>query len=90
MSTLTPQRLTELKLHANNVRVGIIRSLLAAGSGHSAGPLDMADVFTVLYEHCLLYTSHGNADARAAKFHAQHVGGGFQRKLRRAVGADES
>ena len=53
MSTLTPQRLTELKLHANNVREGIIRSLLAAGSGHSAGPLDMADVFTVLYEHVL-------------------------------------
>jgi transketolase len=53
MSTLTPQRLTELKLHANNVREGIIRSLLAAGSGHSAGPLDMADVFTVMYEHVL-------------------------------------
>jgi transketolase len=53
MPTLTPQRLTELKLHANNVREGIIRSLLAAGSGHSAGPLDMADVFTALYEHVL-------------------------------------
>ncbi|HYX40267.1 MAG TPA: transketolase [Pyrinomonadaceae bacterium] len=53
MSTLTPQRLTELKLHANSVREGIIRSLLAAGSGHSAGPLDMADVFTVMYEHVL-------------------------------------
>ena len=53
MPALTPQRLVELKLHANNVRVGIIRSLLAAGSGHSAGPLDMADVFTVLYEHVL-------------------------------------
>ncbi len=53
MSTLSPQRLTELRLHATNVREGIIRSLLAAGSGHSAGPLDMADVFTVLYEHVL-------------------------------------
>ena len=53
MSTLSPQRLLELKLHANNVREGIIRSLFAAGSGHSAGPLDMADVFTVLYEHVL-------------------------------------
>lgn len=53
MSTLSPQRLNELKLHATNVREGIIRSLLAAGSGHSAGPLDMADVFTVLYEHVL-------------------------------------
>jgi transketolase len=53
MPTLTPQRLTELKLHANHVREGIIRSLLAAGSGHSAGPLDMADVFTVLYQEVL-------------------------------------
>jgi transketolase len=53
MSTLSPQRLLELKLHATDVREGIIRSLLAAGSGHSAGPLDMADVFTVLYEHVL-------------------------------------
>ncbi len=53
MPTLSPQRLLELKLHATDVREGIIRSLLAAGSGHSAGPLDMADVFTVLYEHVL-------------------------------------
>jgi transketolase len=53
MPTLSPQRLQELKLHATDVREGIIRSLLAAGSGHSAGPLDMADVFTVLYEHVL-------------------------------------
>ncbi len=49
MPTLTPEGLTELKLKANDVRQGIIRSLLAAGSGHSAGPLDMSDVFTALY-----------------------------------------
>src|SRR5690348_11809590 len=53
MPALSPERLTELKAHANRVRQGIIRSLLAAGSGHSAGPLDMADVFTVMYEHVL-------------------------------------
>lgn len=46
---LSPERVTELKLHANDVRQGIIRALLAAGSGHSAGPLDMSDVFTALY-----------------------------------------
>ena len=45
----TRDRLTELKLHANAVRQGIIESLVAAGSGHSAGSLDMADVFTALY-----------------------------------------
>ncbi|HTX58852.1 MAG TPA: transketolase, partial [Verrucomicrobiae bacterium] len=49
MQTLTPARLTELQVKANDVRQGIIRSLLAAGSGHSAGSLDMADVFTALY-----------------------------------------
>jgi transketolase len=53
MPALTPQRLIELKEHANHVRQGIIRSLLSAGSGHSAGPLDMADVFTVMYEQVL-------------------------------------
>jgi transketolase len=51
--SLSPQALTELKLKANDVRQGIIRSLLAAGSGHSAGPLDMADVFTALYGHLM-------------------------------------
>ena len=53
MQSLSPQRLTELKAHANNVRQGIIRSLLSAGSGHSAGSLDMADIFTALYFHVM-------------------------------------
>src|ERR1700685_1723785 len=53
MQTLTSERLTELKVKANDVRQGIIRSLLAAGSGHSAGSLDMADVFTALYGHLM-------------------------------------
>jgi len=41
--------LKNLKLIANTIRQDIIKSLLAAGSGHSAGPLGMADVFTALY-----------------------------------------
>ena len=49
MGSLPPERVVELKERANDVRQGIIRSLVAAGSGHSAGPLDMADVFTALY-----------------------------------------
>ena len=53
MPTLTPERRRELELRAVEVREGIIRSLLAAGSGHSAGSLDMADVFTVLYGHTM-------------------------------------
>src|SRR6202011_472713 len=53
MGSLAPERVTELKEHANDVRQGIIRSLVAAGSGHSAGSLDMADVFTALYFHVM-------------------------------------
>jgi transketolase len=34
---------------ANTIRQDIIKMLLKAGSGHSAGPLGMADVFTTLY-----------------------------------------
>src|ERR1051326_2692865 len=41
--------INELIYKANDIRQDIIEMLLAAGSGHSAGPLDMADVFTALY-----------------------------------------
>ncbi len=53
MESLAPHQLTTLRGQANDVRQGIIRSLLAAGSGHSAGSLDMADVFTAFYFHLL-------------------------------------
>lgn len=39
----------ELAKIANDIRKDIIKMLVAAGSGHSAGPLGMADVFTALY-----------------------------------------
>ncbi|KKQ98175.1 MAG: Transketolase domain protein [Candidatus Woesebacteria bacterium GW2011_GWB1_39_12] len=39
----------ELQTKANDIRQDIIKMLLEAGSGHSAGPLGMADVFTALY-----------------------------------------
>ncbi|MEX1997589.1 MAG: transketolase [Candidatus Andersenbacteria bacterium] len=41
--------LPELNRMANTVRTDIIKMLLAAGSGHSAGPLDLADIATALY-----------------------------------------
>lgn len=53
MQALSEKRLTELQEQANLCRQGIIRSLLSAGSGHSAGSLDMADIFTALYQHVL-------------------------------------
>ncbi len=39
----------QLKLTANSLRQDIIRMLNKAGSGHSAGSLGMADIFTALY-----------------------------------------
>jgi transketolase len=41
--------LEELELKANDIRGDLIRMLEHAGSGHSAGPLGLADIFTALY-----------------------------------------
>ncbi len=39
----------ELQLKATQIREDIIKMLVEAGSGHSAGPLGLADIFTALY-----------------------------------------
>src|ERR1700676_4683029 len=49
MGSLALERLTELREHANDVRQGIIRSLVAAGSGHPVGAPAMAAIFAALY-----------------------------------------
>ena len=41
--------LKHLDLMANTIRQDVIEMLVEAGSGHTAGPLGMADVFTALY-----------------------------------------
>jgi transketolase len=43
----------ELALKANDIRADIIKMLAEAGSGHSAGPLGLADVFACLYFNVL-------------------------------------
>lgn len=45
------QKLSQQRLEviANTIREDIIRMLEKAGSGHSAGPLGLADIFTALY-----------------------------------------
>lgn len=50
---ITPDKIQFLKEKANDIRISIIEMLVAAGSGHSAGPLGMADIFTALYFHIL-------------------------------------
>jgi len=50
---LTDEKIKELEIKANDIRKSIIEMLLAAGSGHTAGPLGMADIFTLFYFHTL-------------------------------------
>ncbi len=49
MRYLTNAEVRELELKANYIRQSIIEMLVAAGSGHTAGPLGMADIFALLY-----------------------------------------
>lgn len=53
MGDLTDEKVEELEKRANDIRISIIEALLEAKSGHTAGPLGMADIFTVLYFHTL-------------------------------------
>lgn len=53
MENLTNSKIKELEIKANDIRVSIIEMLTEAGSGHTAGPLGMADIFTLLYFHAL-------------------------------------
>lgn len=45
----------QLELRAAEIRHDIIEMLIEAGSGHSAGPLGLADIFTALYFHILVH-----------------------------------
>lgn len=51
--SLTAQDIHKLEEKANQIRQDIIKMLVEAGSGHSAGPLGMADIFTALYFNIL-------------------------------------
>ena len=50
---LDDEKIIFLEEKANDIRESIIKMLLAAGSGHTAGPLGMADIFTLLFFHSL-------------------------------------
>jgi len=50
---LSAQDIQKLEEKANQIRQDIIKMLVEAGSGHSAGPLGMADIFTALYFNIL-------------------------------------
>lgn len=50
---LTDTDVQKLESQAEKIRETIIEMLVAAGSGHTAGPLGMADIFTAFYFHVL-------------------------------------
>ena len=50
---LYEEKLISLEEKANKARQLLIETLLTAGSGHSAGPLGMADIFIAFYFHIL-------------------------------------
>jgi transketolase len=50
---LHDEKLKELEEKAVKIRELIIKMLVEAGSGHSAGPLGMADIFSAFYFHIL-------------------------------------
>ena len=52
-SYISEEKTQELELKANEARELLIESITEAGSGHTAGPLGMADIFTALYFHVL-------------------------------------
>ncbi|MEK7509425.1 MAG: transketolase [Patescibacteria group bacterium] len=53
MEPLTDAEVKSLVERAQAIRATVIEMLVAAGSGHTAGPLGMADIFTALYFHVL-------------------------------------
>ncbi|MFA5942681.1 MAG: transketolase [Candidatus Paceibacterota bacterium] len=55
---LTDEEIARLEKKAEEIRETIIQMLVAAGSGHTAGPLGMADIFTAFYFHILNHDPH--------------------------------
>lgn len=56
--TLTDAQAAFLEDKAEHIRETIVHMLVAAGSGHTAGPLGMADMFAAFYFHILSHDPH--------------------------------
>lgn len=50
---VSDEKIKDLELKANEIRMSIVDMLEDAGSGHTAGPLGMTDIFTAFYFHIL-------------------------------------
>jgi len=55
METLTDTKRDMIAEKARAIRASIIEMLVEAGSGHTAGPLGMADIFAAMYFHVLTH-----------------------------------
>lgn len=53
MTYIHDEKVKELEKKANDIRQSIVEMLLEAGSGHTAGPMGMTDIFTAFYFHIL-------------------------------------
>ena len=53
MNYISEEKIKELEEKAVQIRESIIKMLVEAGSGHTAGSLGMADIFTAFYFHIL-------------------------------------
>lgn len=53
MNNIHEEKIEQLEEIANTLRKDVIKMLVKAGSGHSAGPLGMADIFAAMYFHIL-------------------------------------
>ncbi|MBI3627003.1 transketolase [Candidatus Uhrbacteria bacterium] len=53
MSDIHDKKVIELEKIATEIRIDLIKMLVEAKSGHTAGPLDLADLYTALYFHIL-------------------------------------
>lgn len=58
MGNITDATVCMLESRANAIRQSIIQMLVEAGSGHTAGPLGMADIFAYLFFYGLQHRPH--------------------------------
>src|SRR3989338_5280676 len=68
VATIKIMTIQQLEQKANEIRQDIVKMLVHAKSGHSAGPLGMADVFTALYFGVMNYDSKNPAWADRDRF----------------------
>jgi transketolase len=72
MSYIHEDKIKKLEEKSNLMRQDLIKSLLEAGSGHSAGPLGFMDVFCALFFHVLKYDSKNPSWEERDRFFLSH------------------